>query len=108
MATAAKHAPWYVVPADNKWFTRLVVAAAIVEAVEELNLHIQRSTRRRRGSWRLRVRSLPSRPHETSAKPRMLVEIALATKMAVQSGPGSQRGKIIEVLWLRPPDPRLG
>ena len=37
-ATAAKHAPWYVVPADNKWFTRLVVAAAIVEAVEELNL----------------------------------------------------------------------
>jgi PPK2 family polyphosphate:nucleotide phosphotransferase len=37
-ATATKHAPWYVVPADNKWFTRLVVAAAIVEAVEELNL----------------------------------------------------------------------
>ena len=37
-ATASKHAPWYVVPADNKWFTRLVVAAAIVEAVEELGL----------------------------------------------------------------------
>ena len=37
-ATASKHAPWYVVPADNKWFTRLVVAAAIVEVVEELNL----------------------------------------------------------------------
>jgi PPK2 family polyphosphate:nucleotide phosphotransferase len=37
-ATAAKHAPWFVVPADNKWFTRLVVAAAIVEAVEELDL----------------------------------------------------------------------
>ena len=37
-ATAAKNAPWYVVPADNKWFTRLVVAAAIVEVVEELNL----------------------------------------------------------------------
>jgi len=37
-ATATKHAPWYVVPADNKWFARLVVAAAIVEAVEELNL----------------------------------------------------------------------
>ncbi len=38
-ATAAPHAPWYVVPADNKWFTRLVVAAAIVEAVESLDLH---------------------------------------------------------------------
>src|SRR5215472_4145030 len=37
-ATASKHAPWFVVPADNKWFTRLVVAAAIVEAVEELQL----------------------------------------------------------------------
>jgi PPK2 family polyphosphate:nucleotide phosphotransferase len=37
-ATAAKHAPWFVVPADNKWFTRLVVAAAIVEAVEKLDL----------------------------------------------------------------------
>jgi len=36
--TASEHAPWHVVPADNKWFTRLVVAAAIVEAVEELNL----------------------------------------------------------------------
>ena len=37
-ATASKRAPWYVVPADNKWFTRLVVAAAIVEAVEKLDL----------------------------------------------------------------------
>jgi PPK2 family polyphosphate:nucleotide phosphotransferase len=37
-ASSAKHAPWFVVPADNKWFTRLVVAAAIVEAVEELDL----------------------------------------------------------------------
>jgi len=36
--TAAKHAPWYVVPADNKWFTRLVVAAAIVEAMDSLDL----------------------------------------------------------------------
>jgi len=37
-ATASKQAPWYVVPADNKWFTRLLVAAAIVEAVEQLDL----------------------------------------------------------------------
>lgn len=37
-ATASKHAPWFVVPADNKWFARLVVAAAIVEAVEQLDL----------------------------------------------------------------------
>ena len=37
-ATATKHAPWYVVPADNKWYTRLAVAAAIVEAMERLDL----------------------------------------------------------------------
>jgi PPK2 family polyphosphate:nucleotide phosphotransferase len=36
--TATKHAPWYVVPADNKWFTRLIVASAIVEALCELDL----------------------------------------------------------------------
>jgi PPK2 family polyphosphate:nucleotide phosphotransferase len=36
--TAGKHAPWYVVPADNKWFTHLVVAAAIVETLGELDL----------------------------------------------------------------------
>jgi len=36
--TATRRAPWYVVPADNKWFTRIVVAAAIVEALEDLDL----------------------------------------------------------------------
>jgi len=36
--TASKYAPWYVVPADNKWFTRLVVAAAIVESMNALDL----------------------------------------------------------------------
>jgi PPK2 family polyphosphate:nucleotide phosphotransferase len=41
-ATASKEAPWFVVPADNKWFTRLVVAAAIVETLEKLDLHYPR------------------------------------------------------------------
>jgi PPK2 family polyphosphate:nucleotide phosphotransferase len=36
--TASEHAPWYVVPADHKWFTRMVVSAAIVDALEELDL----------------------------------------------------------------------
>jgi len=36
--TASKHAPWYVVPADNKWFTRLVVAKAIVTNLNALDL----------------------------------------------------------------------
>lgn len=37
--TATKEAPWYVVPADNKWFTRVVVAAAIIDALASLDLH---------------------------------------------------------------------
>jgi PPK2 family polyphosphate:nucleotide phosphotransferase len=37
-ATSTKHAPWYVVPADNKWYTRLVAAAAIVDTLKDLKL----------------------------------------------------------------------
>jgi PPK2 family polyphosphate:nucleotide phosphotransferase len=36
--TATPHAPWFVVPADHKWFTRLVVSFAIVDALKEMNL----------------------------------------------------------------------
>jgi PPK2 family polyphosphate:nucleotide phosphotransferase len=38
-ATATKDAPWYVVPADHKWFTRLIVAGVIVDALASLRLH---------------------------------------------------------------------
>ena len=37
--TATKESPWFVVPADNKWFTRVVVAAAIIDALASLDLH---------------------------------------------------------------------
>jgi len=36
--TAKKHAPWYIVPADNKWFTRLVISTVIVDTLESLRL----------------------------------------------------------------------
>jgi len=36
--TATRHAPWYVIPADNKWFAHLAVSAAIVETLEGLSL----------------------------------------------------------------------
>jgi PPK2 family polyphosphate:nucleotide phosphotransferase len=47
-ATATPHAPWYVVPADNKWFTRLVVAAAVFHAMEELDLHYPKIDKQKR------------------------------------------------------------
>jgi len=36
--TSTKHSPWFVIPADNKWFTRLVLAAAIVDTLDDLDL----------------------------------------------------------------------
>ncbi len=36
--TSTKHAPWFVVPADNKWFSRLVVSTVVVDALESLKL----------------------------------------------------------------------
>jgi PPK2 family polyphosphate:nucleotide phosphotransferase len=54
-ATASDEAPWYVVPADHKWFTRLVVAAAIVDALSGLGLHYPRvGTAERRALARAR------------------------------------------------------
>ena len=41
-STATEEAPWYVVPADNKWFTRVVVAAAVIDALDSLDLHYPR------------------------------------------------------------------
>ena len=36
--TATKEAPWFVVPADNKWFTRVIIAAVVIDALASLNL----------------------------------------------------------------------
>ena len=43
-ATAAPHAPWFVVPADNKWFTRLIVVAAMIEMLDTLDLKLPKMT----------------------------------------------------------------
>ena len=60
--TATPDAPWYVVPADNKWFTRVVVAAAIVDGLAGLKLKYPkvsaaqaRESRRPRSSWASRA-----------------------------------------------------
>src|SRR5262245_38670262 len=42
--TASKHAPWFVVPADNKWFTRLGVMAAVVDALQNLDVDYPKDT----------------------------------------------------------------
>jgi PPK2 family polyphosphate:nucleotide phosphotransferase len=47
-ATATPAAPWYVVPADNKWYMRLVVVAAVVQALEEMKLAYPRVGKKQR------------------------------------------------------------
>jgi PPK2 family polyphosphate:nucleotide phosphotransferase len=46
--TASPHAPWYVVPADHKWYTHLVVAGAIVETLDSLGLSLPEVTAEQR------------------------------------------------------------
>jgi hypothetical protein len=38
-ATSTKYAPWYIIPADNKWFARLAIASIIYRAFDKLDLH---------------------------------------------------------------------
>ena len=45
-ATSTVEAPWFVVPADNKWFTRLAVAQILIEALEDLHLQVPQLSRR--------------------------------------------------------------
>jgi PPK2 family polyphosphate:nucleotide phosphotransferase len=43
--TSTRHAPWYIVPADHKWFTRLVIAELVIEALEGLDLAVPAATK---------------------------------------------------------------
>jgi PPK2 family polyphosphate:nucleotide phosphotransferase len=61
-ATAAPHAPWFVVPADNKWFTRLVVVAAMIEAIEALDLTPPALTPEQQAALEAAQRQLQSEP----------------------------------------------
>ena len=57
-STSTPDAPWYMVPADHKWFTRLAVAQIVIETLRSVDLHVPELTHRRRrelreASWRL-------------------------------------------------------
>ena len=56
--TATEHAPWYAVPADNKWFTRVVVAAAVITALASLDLHYPQVSEEKRQELTLARKAL--------------------------------------------------
>jgi PPK2 family polyphosphate:nucleotide phosphotransferase len=47
-ATSTDEAPWFIVPADHKWFTRLVIAKLVVDALESLDLRFRKTSREQR------------------------------------------------------------
>ena len=61
-ATAAPHAPWFVVPADNKWFARLIVVAAMIEALEALDLELPALTPEQQAALEMARTKLESEP----------------------------------------------
>ena len=69
--TSSRHAPWYVVPADNKWFTRLVVGAAVIDAMEEMDVAfptMDRAKRKELAAARAALdRETPTRPRRVHA-----------------------------------------
>ena len=63
--TSSPYAPWYVVPADNKWFTRLIVSSAVIDAMEDMNLafpKLDRAKRRELAAARAALED-PERPN---------------------------------------------
>jgi PPK2 family polyphosphate:nucleotide phosphotransferase len=56
--TATEHAPWFVVPADNKWYTRIVVAAAVLEAMESLDLAFPKLDKKQRAQLAVAKKAL--------------------------------------------------
>jgi PPK2 family polyphosphate:nucleotide phosphotransferase len=61
-ATAAPPAPWFVVPADNKWFTRLIVVATMIEALEALDLTLPDLTAKQQAALNEAHKKLESEP----------------------------------------------
>jgi len=60
--TAADRAPWYVVPADNKWFTRVVIAAAVIDALASLDLEYPKVRKKARRELAAAQRALLGGP----------------------------------------------
>jgi len=60
--TSTKYAPWYIIPANQKWFTRLAVAQVIIETMESLKLHFPPLTRRKRRDLAKARKQLRGRP----------------------------------------------
>ena len=85
-ATATPHAPWFVVPADNKWFTRLIVVAAMIEALEALDLTLPALSPEQEAALEAARKKLESEPdtRTPAASPRRVMVRMLVDRDARQ------------------------
>ena len=67
--TSTKHAPWYVIPADNKWFTRLAVASILCQKMADLDLRFPAMTEAKKKELQEARRLLLAEDHARSARP---------------------------------------
>ena len=97
--TSTEWAPWYVIPADHKWFARLCAAAVIANALIKIDPKFPKVTpeahdalRRPRGSWRPRP---PTAPRPTRSRPRSSRRRRRPTSKDGKKGKkkGSKKGK---------------
>jgi PPK2 family polyphosphate:nucleotide phosphotransferase len=68
--TATEHSPWYVVPADRKWFTRLVVSAAIIDAIQSLDPRYPEVDDQARAEFKKLAAALESEAKAAPKKPK--------------------------------------
>ena len=61
-ATSREHAPWYVIPADHKWYARALVAEIVMKTLEDLDLAFPKLTRGRKLELARARRRLVSEP----------------------------------------------
>jgi PPK2 family polyphosphate:nucleotide phosphotransferase len=72
--TSTAHAPWYVVPADHKWFARVVIGSAIVRALEELNLRFPRVDKASQAEFAEVRKALENEGRRATKKPARAAE----------------------------------
>ncbi|HKU05386.1 MAG TPA: polyphosphate kinase 2 family protein [Bradyrhizobium sp.] len=72
--TSTRHAPWHIVPADHKWFARVVIGSTIVAALDELDLHFPKVDKAERGEFRQVREALLDEEKKASAKAKTSVK----------------------------------
>lgn len=89
--TASLHAPWYVVPADHKWFARVVIGSTIVSALERLDLRFPEVDESELSEFK-KVREALENEGKSAPKPKAAAKRAATGKSGAASDPVSSRG----------------